>query len=248
MKPQTSLGLFVCLLLLLSNGFQAEAFYDATPGRWLNRDPIGEEGGASLYGHSRNGLVGAIDVLGLLGTPVIRQVSYTYHGSVEIDPNSTPYLLTGDRTASAVPFSGGWSKPGATISVSLSALGASLTAWIRASTSPGALAPPTQMQMSTDLGGTVKVCAPCCDRIRAYWRLDAIASGPKGRGNADFQGTSVLANASRGHAAASGVEVLDLDRDGCATAVFDVGQAWLTSGTAVDSSRALVVASFECNE
>ena len=39
--------------------------YDPTHGRWLNRDPIGEEGGTSLYGMVGNDAVRSRDYLGL---------------------------------------------------------------------------------------------------------------------------------------------------------------------------------------
>lgn len=39
--------------------------YDATLGRWLNRDPIEEEGGLNLYGYVLNDPVNLIDPLGL---------------------------------------------------------------------------------------------------------------------------------------------------------------------------------------
>ena len=43
-----TMGLMVILLgLLLSR--DASAFYNPQTGRWLNRDPMGEEGGLNLY-------------------------------------------------------------------------------------------------------------------------------------------------------------------------------------------------------
>lgn len=39
--------------------------YDAATGRWLSRDPIGEEGGINLYGFVANDPLSSIDVLGL---------------------------------------------------------------------------------------------------------------------------------------------------------------------------------------
>jgi RHS repeat-associated protein len=39
-------------------------FYDPGAGRWLNRDPIGEEGGVNLYGFCQNQPTGLIDVFG----------------------------------------------------------------------------------------------------------------------------------------------------------------------------------------
>jgi RHS repeat-associated protein len=40
-------------------------YYSASNGRWLSRDPIDENGGASLYGFNRNGGMSAVDYLGL---------------------------------------------------------------------------------------------------------------------------------------------------------------------------------------
>jgi RHS repeat-associated protein len=40
-------------------------FYNPSPGRWVNRDPIGEKGGANLYGFLRNSPIHAIDPRGL---------------------------------------------------------------------------------------------------------------------------------------------------------------------------------------
>ncbi len=42
-------------------------FYDARDGRWLSRDPIGEQGGVNLYGMVGNGPVNRMDVLGRIG-------------------------------------------------------------------------------------------------------------------------------------------------------------------------------------
>jgi len=41
-------------------------FYDPGAGRWLNRDPIGENGGVNLYGMVGNDAVNWVDVLGLI--------------------------------------------------------------------------------------------------------------------------------------------------------------------------------------
>jgi RHS repeat-associated protein len=40
--------------------------YDPRLGRWLSRDPIGENGGVNLYGYVGNGPVNAVDPLGLM--------------------------------------------------------------------------------------------------------------------------------------------------------------------------------------
>ena len=44
-------------------------YYDPSAGRWLSRDPIGEQGGVNLYGMVRNDPVNSVDVLGLSPNP-----------------------------------------------------------------------------------------------------------------------------------------------------------------------------------
>ncbi len=56
----------VAWLLLLLVGFDAQAFYNPTTGRWLSRDPIEEPGGKNLYGFVQNNPIEAIDKLGLV--------------------------------------------------------------------------------------------------------------------------------------------------------------------------------------
>jgi len=68
-----------CLLLTLAWASNAAAFYNATPGRWLSRDPLGESGfelrrlrkphfvgdSPQLYSFVRNSPAGSVDRLGL---------------------------------------------------------------------------------------------------------------------------------------------------------------------------------------
>lgn len=54
------------LLALLLASQAAHAFYDSSKGRWINRDPIGEEGGANLSGIVDNNPVDQTDELGLI--------------------------------------------------------------------------------------------------------------------------------------------------------------------------------------
>jgi len=47
--------------------------YDADLGRWLNRDPIEEEGGINLYGYVENNTINQVDLMGLQrGMPTTR--------------------------------------------------------------------------------------------------------------------------------------------------------------------------------
>jgi hypothetical protein len=65
MKPPLKPSLLLLLALLLSFVDSARAGYDPTIGRWLSRDPIGEEGGINLYGYVANDPINWIDPLGL---------------------------------------------------------------------------------------------------------------------------------------------------------------------------------------
>ena len=54
----------VTVMLMVAQG--ASAFYDASLGRWLNRDPLGESAGPNLYTFVENNPVRFIDPYGLL--------------------------------------------------------------------------------------------------------------------------------------------------------------------------------------
>ncbi len=53
------------LFAVLAFAQSATAFYDANLGRWINRDPIEEEGGINLHAFVSNNPVSAIDLFGL---------------------------------------------------------------------------------------------------------------------------------------------------------------------------------------
>ena len=56
------LGLAALAPLLVS---KVQAYYNPTTGRWLTRDPVGEQGGHALYAQTRNASNIAVDPLGL---------------------------------------------------------------------------------------------------------------------------------------------------------------------------------------
>jgi hypothetical protein len=69
MKPR---GLFILLFVfLLVNA--AQAYYCPRLGRWMSRDPIGEEGGLNLYAYCGNDPVNRHDPLGLDWNPLHKQ-------------------------------------------------------------------------------------------------------------------------------------------------------------------------------
>ncbi len=63
--------------------------YDPYSGRWLSRDPAGEDGGINLYAYVAGDPLNFVDIDGL---------STTYYGQ------ATYYNLPGSSTASGVPF------------------------------------------------------------------------------------------------------------------------------------------------
>lgn len=58
--------LFLSALILISSALQSFAHYHPDEGRWLSRDPIGEEGGENLYGFTGNDAINDWDMYGLL--------------------------------------------------------------------------------------------------------------------------------------------------------------------------------------
>jgi len=66
-------------------------FYDPQNGRWLSRDPIGEDGGINLYGFVSNNPVNAIDPLGLdvIVLNDSRAVVGAGHSSILVGSNET---------------------------------------------------------------------------------------------------------------------------------------------------------------
>lgn len=65
---KTGLTLTWGLVLLSVSEQPAAAFYDPQAGRWLNRDPISERGGANVYAAVKNDPVRRVDALGRFST------------------------------------------------------------------------------------------------------------------------------------------------------------------------------------
>jgi len=65
----TRAKLLTALCLLLFSAAGAWAIYSPQTGRWLSRDPIGEDGGANVTSVSGNDLVQRVDPLGLKCAP-----------------------------------------------------------------------------------------------------------------------------------------------------------------------------------
>ena len=62
---KTSSRFWLAPLLVLLFAHTASAFYDTHIGRWLNRDPLGEDGGRQLYQFCLNSPVNFVDFHGL---------------------------------------------------------------------------------------------------------------------------------------------------------------------------------------
>lgn len=77
-------------VLLALFGSSAYGFYDASVGRWLNRDPIQESGGINLYQFSKNSPLEVIDLFGW-GTWNVAEATVDLTRS-DVDPRATnPY-------------------------------------------------------------------------------------------------------------------------------------------------------------
>jgi hypothetical protein len=73
--------LFIFFLLLAAR--TSMAFYSPDAGRWLNRDPIGENGGINLYAFVGNNPIGYSDPLGLMGIIITTGGSTIYVSTVQ---------------------------------------------------------------------------------------------------------------------------------------------------------------------
>ena len=66
MKTNHLMRFTLCFALLtLAHVPTVSGLYNPTAGRWLNRDPITEQGGPNLYAHTRNSPIEKIDPRGL---------------------------------------------------------------------------------------------------------------------------------------------------------------------------------------
>ena len=79
-------------VLMIWSGTSAHAFYDASLGRWMNRDPIGEKFDRNLYRHALNDPVLRVDSYGLqvVGVPIQFPVPPP-STPVNIPPPCAPY-------------------------------------------------------------------------------------------------------------------------------------------------------------
>ncbi|MFM2199575.1 MAG: hypothetical protein RLZZ505_3007 [Verrucomicrobiota bacterium] len=81
MKPIQRL--FQCLLLIAALSSHVHAFYASDQGRWLNRDPVEEQGGMNLYGIVDNNPINFVDLHGLCSITID-----VAHGGTEISEST----------------------------------------------------------------------------------------------------------------------------------------------------------------
>jgi len=80
----TSTKNVVITVLLLCAVSSAHAFYQPIQGRWLSRDPIGEEPDVNLHGFVKNSGPNQVDSLGLMGGVVVTSEEESFHSTAEI--------------------------------------------------------------------------------------------------------------------------------------------------------------------
>lgn len=93
--------LAVGFFLTLGSGLDASAFYNPQTGRWLSRDPIGEQGGRDLYGFVSNRPAERYDVLGRAKDP--DKYEFTWN-----DGDSSATLTVKPSAMAFMPCFGGW--------------------------------------------------------------------------------------------------------------------------------------------
>ncbi|MEI2725052.1 MAG: RHS repeat-associated core domain-containing protein [Verrucomicrobiota bacterium] len=58
-------GVMILMCVMWFTAHEAQAFYNPSSGRWLNRDPIGERGGVNFYSLVGNDPIRNTDSFGL---------------------------------------------------------------------------------------------------------------------------------------------------------------------------------------
>ena len=107
-----SLKLTLTLLALMSTMHLAQAFYMAEAGRWINRDPIGEQGGYNVHAFVLNNPITIVDTDGrilwiipiIIGGGAVGAVMTPYNANAPTGPDdpSYPPLTPEDLAAGAI--------------------------------------------------------------------------------------------------------------------------------------------------
>jgi hypothetical protein len=86
-RPANIRSLLLTALVLSSFPFQVQAYYHPDAGRWISRDPIGEEGGLSIFAFIANSPLNSIDSFGLCDLPL---VEYEPVEEIGYEPGNPP--------------------------------------------------------------------------------------------------------------------------------------------------------------
>ena len=97
MKDRKTISLITFLVVLLACVDLAQAYYNPEAGRWLNRDPIEERGGANIYGFVANDGINKWDYLGL-DVRIHAQMQHNANGGTDY------VLIVGDDGNTNVMF------------------------------------------------------------------------------------------------------------------------------------------------
>jgi hypothetical protein len=248
MTMRTRIATLTGALVLLMSVADLQAFYNPGPGRWINRDPIGEKGGANLYAFVGNSPVGEIDFIGLLRATV-HSIEYRGHGSAEKNGTFWQYVEVDSAINGQVPLNVSDTKPAASVTATLDdGFNARIVAWTALRRDARIRA----LQMSTDLSGRITVCCPCpFEKVRATWRASAGLSGTAGIASAQFDNERpVVTSWNRPSVSRSGVKEKTLDTSSyCTTFDFVIGQGWTdVSKTTPTTSTVRVQATFDCTD
>jgi len=224
-------------------------YYNASPGRWLTKDPIDESGGPNAYEFIANDSVNDVDILGLLAAEVAVRVD-SAHGSVEPNGKYESYIKVDDPSRNTErPLSLTASKPGASVNLYLDE---SFFADIKAATAlnqaPRSFA---SLLMSTDLNGAITAKCPCpFKKVRAIWNVSASVGGNRGAtAHASFDNNEAVAYWKTPRASKSGTTDKPLDSSYRAMFRFVSGQKWWDTTKSISTaSHVSVRVAFECIE
>ncbi len=187
---QTPIGAPVCDTILSSKYWDSDTktlayqLRDYGPGfgRWLTRDPIGEEGGLNLFAMAANGTVNAIDPI---GHAVTVSSSHRVDGSVEVDDSSGKQIrqhfvdekgLTENYISISL-----WFNPGPK----------GFTAEVVTTSDMGKYPGAARMQICPTIYVTLSVSGDPGDLVEIKWAPTGTGAGGNGKYNGKFVNGSI---------------------------------------------------------
>ncbi len=166
--------LLLSVMILSSCTLQAFAYYHPDEGRWINRDPIGEQGGENLYAMVANSAISNVDPRGLF--LIVTAELTGFHAGAELFSGPTKHLPSYADWDSRGP--GWYSKPG----VSSASDWGVTWGWIRGRTDVPSLpnrwlshgADSVQWSAHVKVRMSICGCCPFPERLRVDWKARAI--------------------------------------------------------------------------